>query len=33
VSALEDIIATLSDEERTALHATLLPVVERIHNP
>jgi DNA-binding MarR family transcriptional regulator len=31
VSALEDIIATLSDEERAALHATLLPIVERIH--
>jgi MarR family transcriptional regulator, transcriptional regulator for hemolysin len=31
ISALEDIIATLSDEERAALHATLLPIVERIH--
>ena len=31
VSALEEIIATLSDEERAALHATLLPIVERIH--
>ena len=31
VSALEDIIATLSDEERTGLHASLLPIVERIH--
>jgi DNA-binding MarR family transcriptional regulator len=32
VSALEDIIAVLSDEERAGLHASLLPVVERIHN-
>ena len=32
VSALEGILATLSDEERAALHATLLPVVERIHS-
>ena len=31
VSALEEIIATLSDDERAALHATLLPIVERIH--
>jgi DNA-binding MarR family transcriptional regulator len=31
VSALEEIIGTLSDEERAALHATLLPIVERIH--
>ena len=31
VSALEEFTARLSDEERTALHATLLPIVERIH--
>jgi DNA-binding MarR family transcriptional regulator len=31
ISALEDIIATLSDDERAGLHASLLPVVERIH--
>ena len=33
VSALEEFTARLSDEERTALHATLLPIVERIHTP
>jgi DNA-binding MarR family transcriptional regulator len=33
VSALEDLMATLSDEERAGLHATLLPIVERIHTP
>jgi DNA-binding MarR family transcriptional regulator len=32
VSALEGIIASLSDEERAGLHASLLPVVERIHS-
>jgi DNA-binding MarR family transcriptional regulator len=30
ISALEDMIATLSDEERAALHSSLLPIVERI---
>jgi DNA-binding MarR family transcriptional regulator len=30
ISALEDMIATLSEEERAALHASLLPIVERI---
>jgi MarR family transcriptional regulator, organic hydroperoxide resistance regulator len=33
VSALEEFTATLSDEERAGLHATLLPIVERIHTP
>jgi DNA-binding MarR family transcriptional regulator len=33
VSALEEFTALLSDEERAALHATLLPIVERIHTP
>jgi DNA-binding MarR family transcriptional regulator len=33
ISALEDMIATLSDEERAALHASLLPIVERITTP
>ena len=33
VSVLEEFTATLSDEERAALHATLLPIVERIHTP
>jgi DNA-binding MarR family transcriptional regulator len=33
VSALEDLMATLSDDERAGLHATLLPIVERIHTP
>ena len=26
-------LETLSDEERAGLHATLLPIVERIHTP
>ena len=30
LSALEDFMATLSDEERAGLHAVLLPIVERI---
>jgi DNA-binding MarR family transcriptional regulator len=33
VSALEEFTATLSDEERAGLHATLLPIVERIRTP
>jgi DNA-binding MarR family transcriptional regulator len=33
VSLLEEFTATLSDEERAGLHATLLPIVERIHTP
>jgi DNA-binding MarR family transcriptional regulator len=33
VSAMEEFMATLSDEERAELHATLLPIVERIHTP
>ena len=33
VSALEEVTALLSDEERAALHASLLPIVERIHTP
>jgi DNA-binding MarR family transcriptional regulator len=33
VSALEDFVATLSDEERAGLHSTLLPIVERIDLP
>jgi DNA-binding MarR family transcriptional regulator len=33
VSVLEEFTATLSDEERAALHTTLLPIVERIHTP
>jgi DNA-binding MarR family transcriptional regulator len=33
LSAIEDVMATLSDEERAGLHATLLPIVERIHTP
>jgi DNA-binding MarR family transcriptional regulator len=32
-SAVEEFTATLSDEERAALHAALLPVVERIPSP
>jgi DNA-binding MarR family transcriptional regulator len=32
-NALEEFTATLSDDERAALHASLLPVVERIHTP
>jgi DNA-binding MarR family transcriptional regulator len=33
VSALAEFTATLSDEERAGLHATLLPIVERIRTP
>jgi DNA-binding MarR family transcriptional regulator len=33
LSAIEDVMATLSDEERAGLHAALLPIVERIHTP
>jgi DNA-binding MarR family transcriptional regulator len=33
VSALEELMTTLSDDERAGLHATLLPIVERIHTP
>jgi DNA-binding MarR family transcriptional regulator len=33
LSALKEFAATLSDEERSALHASLLPVMERIHRP
>jgi hypothetical protein len=33
VSALEEFTAALSDKERARLHATLLPIVERIHTP
>jgi DNA-binding MarR family transcriptional regulator len=32
-SALEEFTAQLSDDERAALHASLLPIVERIHTP
>jgi len=32
-SVVEEFTATLSDDERTALHAALLPIVERIHTP
>jgi DNA-binding MarR family transcriptional regulator len=32
-SAIEELTATLSDDERAALHAALLPVVERIPSP
>jgi hypothetical protein len=32
-SALEEFTATLSDDERAALHAALLPIVERIPSP
>jgi DNA-binding MarR family transcriptional regulator len=32
-SAIEELTATLSDEERAALHAALLPIVERIPSP
>ena len=32
-SALEELTATLSDDERAALHAALLPIVERIPSP
>jgi DNA-binding MarR family transcriptional regulator len=30
-AALEELAASLTDEERTALHASLVPIVERIH--
>jgi MarR family transcriptional regulator for hemolysin len=33
VSALEDLMLELSDDERERLHATLLPIVERIPSP
>ena len=33
VSLIEEFTATLSDEERDRLHATLLPIVERIPTP
>jgi DNA-binding MarR family transcriptional regulator len=33
ISALEEFTASLSDEERAGLHASLLPIVERIHTP
>jgi DNA-binding MarR family transcriptional regulator len=33
VSALEELTAALSDDERAALHAALLPIVERIPCP
>jgi DNA-binding MarR family transcriptional regulator len=32
-SAVEELTVTLSDDERAALHAALLPIVERIHIP
>ena len=32
-SVVEEFTATLSDDERAALHAALLPIVERIHIP
>jgi DNA-binding MarR family transcriptional regulator len=32
-SAVEEFTATLSDDERAALHAALLPIVERIPSP
>src|SRR4051812_13421698 len=32
-SVIEGFTATLSDDERAALHAALLPIVERIHTP
>jgi DNA-binding MarR family transcriptional regulator len=32
-SALAELTATLSDDERAALHAALLPIVERIPSP
>jgi DNA-binding MarR family transcriptional regulator len=32
-SALAEFTATLSDDERAGLHATLLPIVERIRHP
>ena len=33
ISALEEFTASLTDEERAGLHATLLPIVERIRRP
>jgi len=33
VSLIEEFTATLSDAERDELHATLLPIVERIPSP
>jgi DNA-binding MarR family transcriptional regulator len=33
LSVIEEFTASLSDEERAGLHATLLPIVERIHTP
>jgi DNA-binding MarR family transcriptional regulator len=33
INAVEEFTATLSDNERAALHAALLPIVERIHTP
>ena len=33
VSAVEEFTATLTDDERAALHAALLPIVERITSP
>ena len=33
INAVEEFTATLSDDERAALHAALLPIVERIHTP
>jgi DNA-binding MarR family transcriptional regulator len=33
LSVLEEFTVTLSDDERAALHTTLLPIVERIHTP
>ncbi len=32
-SVVEEFTVTLSDDERAALHAALLPIVERIHTP
>jgi DNA-binding MarR family transcriptional regulator len=32
LAALEELAASLTDEERAGLHASLLPVVERIHH-
>jgi DNA-binding MarR family transcriptional regulator len=33
INAVEEFTATLSENERAALHAALLPIVERIHTP
>jgi DNA-binding MarR family transcriptional regulator len=33
INAVEELTATLSDDERAALHAALLPIVERIPSP